>query len=76
MRSEFLWLVTGGFCCGVSGFCGSSGGVGLDRLWPVGLDRSWVCLVWVNLGCGVICNGVQWCGCRVLICVGVGFGSW
>ena len=31
--------------------------------------------VWVDLGCGVVCDVFQWYGCRVLICVGVGFGS-
>ena len=133
MRSGFLWFVgsyglwsvTDEFCCGVSGFYGSSGGVGLDwlwlvgldrrdwwildfgfgigvgldQLWPVGLDRSWVLdfgfWVWdwrgfglvvadgfglelglLGLGCGVICNRVWWCGCGVLICVGVSFGPW
>ena len=33
----------------------------------------WVCLVWVDPSCGVICNGVRWCGCGVLIC---GSGFW
>ena len=31
-------------------------------------------MVWVDLGSVVVCDVVWWCGCRVLICVGVSFG--
>ena len=31
-------------------------------------------MVWVDLGCVVVFDVVWWCGCGVLICVGVGFG--
>ena len=31
-------------------------------------------MVWVDLGSVVVFDVVWWCGCGVLICVGVGFG--